>query len=62
MINRDGSKGCGKFAEQIVGAMNCHGELYADLQPIMNIDRSSGHAKFRDDGLHVGYMDLKFRG
>ena len=42
--------------------MNCFDVLYPDLQLMVEVDHSAGHAKFREDGLHVGNMNVKYGG
>ena len=42
--------------------MDCFDVLYPDLQLMVEVDHSAGHAKFREDGLHVGNMNVKYGG
>ena len=42
--------------------MDCFNAIYPDKQLMIEIDHSSGHAKYRDDGLHVVHMNVKFGG
>lgn len=50
------------FAEQCVYIMDCFEVLYPDWQLVMEVDHSSGHAKYREDRLHVGNMNIKWGG
>lgn len=50
------------FAEQCVDIMDCFEVLYPDWQLVMEVDHSSGHAKYREDGLHVANMNVKWGG
>ncbi|CAM9528160.1 unnamed protein product, partial [Sphacelaria rigidula] len=52
----------GMFAEQCVDIMDCFEVLYPDWQLVMEVDHPSGHAKYREDGLHVGNMNVKWGG
>ncbi|CAM9880058.1 unnamed protein product, partial [Laminaria digitata] len=36
--------------------------LYPDRQLVIEVDHSAGHAKYREDGLHVGNMNVRFGG
>ena len=42
--------------------LDCFDVLYPDLQLMVEVDHSAGHAKFREDGLHVGNMNVKYGG
>ncbi|CAM9945874.1 unnamed protein product [Sphacelaria rigidula] len=50
------------FAEQCVDIMDCFEVLYPDWQLVMEVDHSSGNAKYREDGLHVGNLNVKWDG
>ena len=60
--HRDGSWGYDEFAQQVVDVMDCRDALYPEHQLMIEINHSAGHAKFRDDALHVGHMDVKYGG
>jgi len=60
--NRDGYWTFKEFEEQTVDVMDCFDVLYPDLQLMVEVDHSAGHAKFREDGLHVGNMNVKYGG
>ena len=36
--------------------------LYLGRQLMVEVDHSAGHAKYREDGLRVGNMDVRFGG
>ncbi|CAN0481531.1 unnamed protein product, partial [Hapterophycus canaliculatus] len=50
------------FAEQCADIMDCFEVLYPDCQLVMEVDHSSAHAKYREDGLHVANMNVKWGG
>lgn len=60
--NKEGFWGFKEFEEQTVDVMDCFDVLYPELQLIVEVDHSAGHAKFREDGLHVGHMNVKYGG
>lgn len=60
--NREGFWGFKEFEEQVVDVMDCFDVLYSDCQLMIEVDHSAGHAKFREGGLHVGHMDVKYGG
>ena len=60
--NRDGYWTLKEFEEQTVDVMDCFDVVYADLQLMVEVDHSAGHAEFRDDGLHVGNMNVNYGG
>lgn len=60
--NKDGYWNYDMFAEQCVDVMDCFEVLYPGWQLVMEVDHSSGHAKYREDGLHVGNMNVKWGG
>ena len=60
--NRDGYWTFKEFEEQTVDVMDCFDVLYPDLQLMVEVDHSVGHAKSREDGLHVGNMNVKYGG
>ncbi|CAM9157910.1 unnamed protein product, partial [Hapterophycus canaliculatus] len=59
---KDGYWNYDTFAEQCVDIMDCFEVLCPDWQLVMKVDHSSGHAKYREDGLHVGNTNLKWGG
>lgn len=59
---KDGYWNYDMFAEQCVDVMDCFEVLYPDWQLVMEVDHSSGHAKYREDGLHVNNMNVKWGG
>ncbi|CAN0579095.1 unnamed protein product, partial [Ectocarpus sp. 12 AP-2014] len=60
--NKEGYWNYDMFAEQCVDIMDCFDVLYPDWQLVMEVDHSSGHAKYREDGLHVGNMNVRWGG
>lgn len=60
--HKDGYWNYDMFAEQCVDIMDCFEVLYPDWQLVMEVDHSSGHAKYREDGLHVANMNMKWGG
>lgn len=50
------------FAEQCVDVMGCFEVLYPEWQLVMEVGHSAGHARYREDGWHVGNMNVKWGG
>lgn len=60
--NKDGYWNYDMFAEQCIDIMDCFEVLYPAWQLVMEVDHSSGHAKYREDGLHVDNLNVKWGG
>ncbi|CAM9799266.1 unnamed protein product, partial [Scytosiphon promiscuus] len=60
--NKSGYWGFDQFKEQTEDMMDAHEYLDPDMQLVIEVDHSSGHAKQREDGLHVGNMNAKYGG
>ena len=42
--------------------MDCSEVMVLTKQLALEVDHSAGHAKFCDDGLHVGHMNVEYGG
>ena len=60
--NKEGYWGYAQFEEQVVDVMDVLEALYPGYQLMIEVDHSAGHAKYREDGLHVGNMNVRFGG
>ncbi|CAM9391459.1 unnamed protein product, partial [Sphacelaria rigidula] len=60
--NREGYWGFKEFEEQVVDCMDVFEVMYPEKQLTFEVNHSTGHAKNREDGLHVGYMDVRYGG
>ena len=60
--NRDRYWTFEEFEEQTVAVMDFFDVLYPNLQLMVEVDHSAGHGKFREGGLHVGNLNVKYRG
>ena len=61
--NREGYWDYEKFEAQAIDVLDCLEVILPEnTQVVLEVDHSSGHAKFRDDGLHVPSMNLKWGG
>jgi len=60
--NKEGWWGYEKFEEQVVDVMDCFDVIAPNKQLVLEVDHSAGHAKFRENGLHVGSMNVKCGG
>ena len=60
--NKEGYWGYAQFEEQVVDVMDVLEALYPGHQLMIEVDHSAGHAKYREDGLHVGNMNVRFGG
>ncbi|CAN0216615.1 unnamed protein product, partial [Ascophyllum nodosum] len=60
--NKDGFWGYDQFKEQIEDVLDVLEHLDDGMQMVIEGDHSSGHAKQREDGLHVSDMNVKYGG
>ena len=60
--NKEGFWGYEQFEKQVVDVLDVLEVLYPDKQLVLEVDHSSGHAKYRPDGLHVSNMNVKYGG
>ncbi|CAN0096509.1 unnamed protein product, partial [Ectocarpus sp. 13 AM-2016] len=60
--NKDGYWGYDEFKEQIEDVLDVLDVFEPDMQVVVEIDHSSGHTRQREDGLHVGNMNVKYGG
>ena len=60
--NKDGFWGYEQFKEQIEDVLDVLEHLDDGMQMVIEVDHSSGHAKQREDGLHVSNMNVKYGG
>ena len=60
--NQEGCWGYAQFEEQVVDVMGVLEALYPGYHLMIEVDHSAGHAKYREDGLHVGDMNVRFGG
>ncbi|CAM9872720.1 unnamed protein product, partial [Pylaiella littoralis] len=60
--NKDGYWGYEAFKEQVVDVLDVYEWLEPDVQVVVEVHHSSGHAKHREDGLHVSNMNVKYGG
>ena len=60
--NKEGYWGYAQFEEQVVDMMDVLEALYPDYQLMIEVDHSAGLVKYREDGLHVGDMNVRFGG
>ena len=60
--NKDGYWGYAHMEKQLLNVLDAYEFLDPDMQVVMEIDHSSGHAKQREDGLHVSNMNVKYGG
>ncbi|CAM9660150.1 unnamed protein product [Ectocarpus sp. 12 AP-2014] len=60
--NKDGYWGYDEFKEQIEDVLDVLDVVEPDMQVVVEIDHSSGHTRQREDGLHVGNMNVKYGG
>ncbi|CAN0453430.1 unnamed protein product, partial [Pylaiella littoralis] len=60
--NKDGYWGYDEFKEQIEDVLDVFDVFEPDMQVVVEIDHSSGHTRQREDGLHVGNMNVKYGG
>ena len=60
--NKEGYWGYVQFEEQVVDVMDVLEALYPNHQLMIEVGHSAGHAKYREDGLHVGNMNVRFGG
>ncbi|CAM9922815.1 unnamed protein product, partial [Pylaiella littoralis] len=58
--NKGGFSGYEQFKEQIEDVLDVLEYLDNDMQVVVEVDHSSGHAKQREDGLHVSNMNVKY--
>ncbi|CAB1113198.1 unnamed protein product [Ectocarpus sp. CCAP 1310/34] len=56
--NKDGCWGYDEFKQQIEDAFDVFDVFEPDMQVVVEIDHSSGHTRQREDGLHVGNMNV----
>lgn len=60
--NKEGYWNFDMFDVQCVDIMDCFEVLYPQRQLVMEVDHSAGHAKYREDGLYVGNINVKWGG
>ena len=60
--NKEGFGGYAQFEEQVVDVMDVLEALYPGYQLMIEVDHSAGHAKYGEDGLHVGNINVRFGG
>ncbi|CAN0197693.1 unnamed protein product, partial [Ectocarpus sp. 4 AP-2014] len=60
--NKDGYWGYDEFKEQIEDVLDVLDVFEPNMQVVVEIDHSSGHTRQREDGLHVGNMNVKYGG
>ncbi|CAM9599800.1 unnamed protein product, partial [Pylaiella littoralis] len=60
--NKDGYWNFEMFKEQVVDVLDVYEFLEPDMQVVVEVDHSAGHAKQREDGLHVSNMNVKYGG
>eukprot|EP00733_Pompholyxophrys_punicea_P000443 Pompholyxophrys_punicea_v1_NODE_122_length_3354_cov_5.345862.p1 type:complete len:471 gc:universal NODE_122_length_3354_cov_5.345862:1263-2675(+) len=51
-----------KFEKQVIDLLDFFEFLYPMRQLLLEVDWSSGHAKFKSDGLHINNMNIGFGG
>ncbi|CAM9308723.1 unnamed protein product, partial [Sphacelaria rigidula] len=59
---RDGYWGFKEFEQQVVDYMDVFEVMYPEKQLMLEVDHPTGHAKYREDGLHVGHMNVRYGG
>lgn len=50
------------FEEQVIDVTDCLHILEPEIQYVIEVDHSAGRAKYREDGLHMANMNIKFGG
>ena len=60
--NKEGYWGHAQFEEQVVDVMDVLEALYPCYLLMIEVDHSAGHAKYRENGLHVRNMNVRFGG
>ena len=60
--NREGYWGYAEFEQQTIDIMDCVEQLEPGKQLAIEVDHSSGHAKYLPDGLHVANMNVRYGG
>ncbi|CAN0251556.1 unnamed protein product, partial [Hapterophycus canaliculatus] len=60
--NKGGYWGYDLFEEQTMDIIDVYEHLHPDVQLVIEVDHSSGHAKQRENGLHVSNMNVKYGG
>ncbi|CAN0187432.1 unnamed protein product [Laminaria digitata] len=60
--NKGGFWGFDEFELQTIDVMDVLEALEPNMQIVIEVDHSAGHAKGREDGLHVSNMNVKYRG
>ena len=57
--NREGYWGFAEFNEQVIDVINCLEVLEPNRQIAIEVDRSTRHAKYLPEGLHMANMNAK---